>query len=71
MASSGGPGDGDPAKEGAAGVQAELAREAREQRHRVGNQHDTGRGDDVEQVMVRGSQHVDRRGSGVEPGCRS
>ena len=55
----------------AASHPAKAAHEAGQQDNRIGEQHDAGRGDDVEQVMVRGSQYVDRRGSGVEPGCRS
>jgi drug/metabolite transporter (DMT)-like permease len=60
---------------GAAGAAAtnpaELARQAGKEHHRVAEQHDTGRGDDIEQVMVRGHDHVDRRSSRIEPGCRS
>lgn len=55
----------------AAANPAETAREEREERHGVGEQQDTGRGDDVEQIMIRGRDHVDRRGSWVEPRCRS
>ncbi|MBO0813734.1 MAG: DMT family transporter [Actinobacteria bacterium] len=50
---------------------AEAAHEAGQQGDRVGQQQDARRGDDVEQVMIRGRDHVDRRGSGVEPGCRA
>jgi hypothetical protein len=50
-----------------AGAAANPGRET----HRRGEQQDTGRGDDVEQIMIRGREHADRRDSRVEPGYRS
>jgi drug/metabolite transporter (DMT)-like permease len=53
---------------GAGAGPAETPREVGNEGQGISERQDTGRGDDAEQVMIRGRDHADRRGSRMEPG---